>query len=510
MDPKENQALPAYEAHDRAADPPPAYTPPTSFAVGAQTLASPLVHVQELKAHLALLGAFKQLRTAVEEAEAADWPPATQRLGPAQRWAWFVGLAVDRFTSWVKVVRLCALDVWVEQDLPPLDVLMIWHAYMLNPTWYAEDCTRMRALNTFRVLRDRLLLAIVRVGDISSYVPSAERQERWAQQTGTPWDPLAAAPVMESVTVACPKCLAGVSVPYLTETGTGYLQSNFEAVCPGCKFGFKKENLAVLKFARDLVLDHRNSKDKQKYGLGVYLAGTVRTTTQESADYVGSLLNLKLHAVFPPPGDREKVTKDEWTKSIMAKVTGMDKLWAQASPAFRGVTRRSRRVFSAYTDDRPFSVDLVGAVIRQGSFIDKMHLYGWTEPGAFDKPEDEVVLQHAIARYHAFLDLMATSPGAFYVPTLDIDLAWHTHQMKGEMYQDDCKKYIQRYVDHDDKVEESHLATSFDITCRAWEARYQVPYTHCGCPLPGDTLGQRLARLKRRLSIAAAPDPTGL
>lgn len=59
---------------------------------------------------------------------------------------------------------------------------------------------------------------------------------------------------------------------YLTDTGTGYLQSNFEAVCPGCKFSFKKENLAVLKFARDLVLDHRNSRDKQKYGLGVYLA----------------------------------------------------------------------------------------------------------------------------------------------------------------------------------------------------------------------------------------------
>ena len=44
------------------------------------------------------------------------------------------------------------------------------------------------------------------------YVPSPERQERWAQQTGTPWDPIAAASVMESVTVACPNCLAGVVV----------------------------------------------------------------------------------------------------------------------------------------------------------------------------------------------------------------------------------------------------------------------------------------------------------
>ena len=67
-----------------------------------------------------------------------------------------------------------------------------------------------------------------------------------------------------------------------------------------------------------------------------------------------------------------------------------------------GYESRSRRVLAAYTDDRPFSVDLVGAVIRQCSFIDKMDNYGWTEPGAFDSKEDEVVLVHAIARYHAY------------------------------------------------------------------------------------------------------------
>lgn len=55
----------------------------------------------------------------------------------------------------------------------------------------------------------------------------------------------------------------------------------------------------------------------------------------------------------------------------------------------------------AYTDDRPFSLDFVGAVIRQGSFVDKMHAFGWTEPTYFDDPVEEVVLVHAIARYHA-------------------------------------------------------------------------------------------------------------
>lgn len=67
-----------------------------------------------------------------------------------------------------------------------------------------------------------------------------------------------------------------------------------------------------------------------------------------------------------------------------------------------GGTRTSNRILSAYTDDRPFSLDLVGAVIRQGSFIDKMHAFGWTQPGFADEPQDEVVLVHAIARYHAY------------------------------------------------------------------------------------------------------------
>ena len=52
-----------------------------------------------------------------------------------------------------------------------------------------------------------------------------------------------------------------------------------------------------------------------------------------------------------------------------------------------------------------------------------------------------------LSTFYRFLDLMASTPGLFLVPTLDIDLAWHTHQMKAEIYQADCMKYIGRYVD---------------------------------------------------------------
>jgi hypothetical protein len=62
-------------------------------------------------------------------------------------------------------------------------------------------------------------------------------------------------------------------------------------------------------------------------------------------------------------------------------------------------TRRNGRLTSAYTSDRPFSLDLVGAVIRQGSFIDKMTNLGWMEP-SFSTYHSEV-FDYVLARYHA-------------------------------------------------------------------------------------------------------------
>ena len=83
---------------------------------------------------------------------------------------------------------------------------------------------------------------------------------------------------------------------------------------------------------------------------------------------------------------------------------------------------RSRlpRILSAYTDDSPFSVDLVGAVrehlskygplcidttickvLRQSSFVRQMNDLGWCEQGFLDSEPGKIALQHSVARYHA-------------------------------------------------------------------------------------------------------------
>lgn len=89
---------------------------------------------------------------------------------------------------------------------------------------------------------------------------------------------------------------------------------------------------------------------------------------------------------------------------------------------------------------------------------------GWTQPGFPSDGDGEIILEHCVTRYHAyvihignfwrhlirlssFLNLITGSPGTFFVPTLDIDLAWHTHQLMADQYQKDCKTLVDRYVD---------------------------------------------------------------
>ena len=84
-------------------DTPPAYAPPSAYRIGAQTLSAPLVTVQQLKAHLCLLRAFKNLRTAIEEGTDPRIPDYARDLEAVPRWGWFVGLAVERsvwFLPW--------------------------------------------------------------------------------------------------------------------------------------------------------------------------------------------------------------------------------------------------------------------------------------------------------------------------------------------------------------------------------------------------------------------------
>ena len=123
-------------AHPEGSEqPPPAYTEyptelPTTFPIGKHEV-PPLVNVTDLQAHLRLLGAFDRLKYTVQHPDGG--PPAGMQ--QEHLWILFLNRAVQRFevfmsATWPNNIVVAS----TEATMPPLDVLMVWHTYLL--VWY--------------------------------------------------------------------------------------------------------------------------------------------------------------------------------------------------------------------------------------------------------------------------------------------------------------------------------------------------------------------------------------
>ncbi|KAJ3508207.1 hypothetical protein NLJ89_g5879 [Agrocybe chaxingu] len=464
-------APPAYNALSMK---PPLYTIPTQFTIGSSQMTAPLVSIQEIKGHLFLLNAFAELKKRSLIATVPNEP-----LPEGRRWELFVALAVERFDTWCRRLKPEDSEKGPDIVLLPLDVLMVWHAYMLNPRWYTEDClvkSECKVLKEFEHHFTNALRGQFQI--LLSGPPSKGRLDFWVSRTSLEFDFV---DHMSSMTahlkrIACPLCGCSVKVELLNELGTGYLQQNFAVTCPkDCGIThITKEVMALQKITDDLAAIPPAS-----------LPGTIFNPLS-SSDPVAAK-KIKDTVVANAKSFRLVRNHEYGTPAYVKEVSDSIMRYSNFSMSQLGramgpSSRLHSKILSAYNDGKIYSVELVGAALRQGSFVQKMYNLGWTKPGFFDKPDDELALQHALARYHAFLDLMTSSPASFFVPTLDIDLVWHTHQLMPSKYETDCIAYVRRFVDHDDKIEELRLSSAFKITCQAWKDRFGMPYMHRGPP----------------------------
>lgn len=119
---------------------------------------------------------------------------------------------------------------------------------------------------------------------------------------------------------------------------------------------------------------------------------------------------------------------------------------------------------------------LVEAVQRQASFVDKMERQLWIR-----SPAIEGTLQRAIDRYSKFLKLLKLYPKMMLVPTLDIDLVWHTHQCSPSRYDAGTLKVAGRRINHDDKLGEAVLKPGLTSTKDLFRIRFGQEYQICQC-----------------------------
>ncbi|KAF8024722.1 hypothetical protein BT93_F1793 [Corymbia citriodora subsp. variegata] len=128
---------------------------------------------------------------------------------------------------------------------------------------------------------------------------------------------------------------------------------------------------------------------------------------------------------------------------------------------------------------RDSGYDFVAAVKRQSSFF-----YQVSRPYM----NNDVLLKEAVARYKAFLYLIKRNREkanrCFCVPTYDIDLIWHAHQLNPVSYCRDTVAIITKVLEHDDtdsdRTKGGKLNAGFLQTTKLWEETFGMNYWKAG------------------------------
>ena len=98
-----NGAGPSTSTPDAHSAPPPYNLDQVCFPVGGKATKDSFVTASQLKTHLGLLRAFRELKDRVIDFEANQgvhnkFPSLAQELGSLERWTWFLELALERWT----------------------------------------------------------------------------------------------------------------------------------------------------------------------------------------------------------------------------------------------------------------------------------------------------------------------------------------------------------------------------------------------------------------------------
>ncbi|KAH8194952.1 hypothetical protein TruAng_010893 [Truncatella angustata] len=444
-----------------------------------------------------------------------------------KRWAIYVTRAVDRYEAWWNTMPSDPLTndemtanspkhgdfvnsetplKWTPEMLPPLDVLMVWHAHMLNPRDYLEDCLRAGRRELWTAgLPWKLVNAAI---DTSfNYSVSEDTAAIWKAATGHEWDN--ASDSLEK-SFKCPACSIQYNIPWTTcgqaedskdrspgLVGTGYGDGEFESTCASCGTRINRDFLEVAKFVNDvkallmknqpmpgtiLYYDtglperlmpskHETAKLEQTFPNRL-LQNALRSEILELIQPGSSLLPIRMETVRSMIED---VMKDQNLLKKADGVTGVSSLRPyQLSNRSRIPVRKMMAHY--WGNFSPFALELGGAVHRQGIFTEKMYKIDWLH-----SPTARDTMQRLVVKYQRFVQIMASNSNKVAVPTLDVDLAWHTHQLSPRSYLEFTFAKTGKFIDHDDKINEDKLASAFEWTSKTYQGLFGEVYSECTC-----------------------------
>ncbi|RCK64255.1 hypothetical protein Cantr_10424 [Candida viswanathii] len=368
--------------------------------------------------------------------------------------------------------------------MPPLDVIMVWHAFLLNPKSFYDVAIKNKIFHiaNFPLPLHRLDQFI----DDKTFefnVPEdyqrnyREVLERVTNDSADLLFDNTKAPMYEHlVRLYCPMCKEAMTepLPIANDSNTGFADKDFEATNLGhgstkCYHGtpekWTHDELRKLQLKHDIT-DFTPLQGTFKYFTHVICNPRFKNRR-------GLLISFDVARAVE---DRWDDSKDlgELLKSIRAK-------------HLRQLTRQ-RVLLRNYLQFNLISMtiqggveigeDLVGCVLRQERFVEKMNKIDWLR-----SPLIYNSLAESAVRYNRFFEMITDATiKLILVPTLDIDLMWHTHQLSMYGYFRDCRSSsIHTVIDHDDKIDEGRLDDGFGNTSKIYKERYKDNYSICFC-----------------------------
>ncbi|KAJ5520066.1 hypothetical protein N7463_000519 [Penicillium fimorum] len=504
---------PPYSSITAPIDEPPSYQQPSAshrLSRDVSHKTEETVDIDECITHLKFLSATAKLRNfirgkdklfGVHDNEVRNFSDPRKQVQAAarireKRWAVYVARAVDRFTVWWQTClpslnnsRISTLNssskakiAWSANILPPLDVIMVWHAYMLNPRAFLEDCLRQSKMSVWATgFPWDVINASIDNGTLV-FDPGSEARINFESRTGHSWDTIHESP---NKSLLCFRCKQEVLAPW-TEGSigcdpdvafahcVGYADKSLRVPCPACKFNITHDSLRVQKFRSDV---QKLLKDDFPMP-GTLLAQNGTPADDENGDNVCFPNRLIKEGIRSELLQLTDLTENESTsiETIRDHIEGFLKSRSLLRRVNKTILTSGnssmperisfRNVLSRYWENSsPFAIDLIGAVIRQGTFVDKMENIGWIRSSHLRS-----TMGHFISKYDVFFQIMTKNKGHAVVPTLDIDLIWHTHQLSpARYYAFSTAQTDGVFVDHDDKIDEIKLNDAFAWTSKQYQ-----------------------------------------
>ncbi|PWY91142.1 hypothetical protein BO70DRAFT_392790 [Aspergillus heteromorphus CBS 117.55] len=529
---------PSYSLVEPEPEQPALLLPPLDLSRDAGPSSYATVTPDQCAAHLKFLAALADLRDGVASTQGLfgiDDPrpeifldntnEAWARI-KEKRWAVYTTRAAARYATWWDMCvpasrsRPTLRDLvdegysnittstplaWSQDLLPPLDVLMIWHAHMLNPRAFLEDCIRHGKMSAWTTgfpweainasIDDRTL----------EYDVTQTAKDTFLAKTRLQWDNLLDT---NDKMLCCPSCDERIFVPWtsgsmgvllenLFRGWSGIADKDFIAVCPRCRLTLNHESLKIAKLRQDItaLLTTDLPMPGTYYNLhGVPEPAFDPQRRKQQFFFPNRFLGVAGRDILDrtsPRNNQTPLTMKTVNEYIATKLKQRDIMWRANPNSFQTNLYPDekvsyRRMMSHYWDNfSPFALDLVGAVIRQGTFVEKMDKIDWLH-----SPTILPTMNRLIKKYQLFFQIMTDHPSHMAVPTLDVDLAWHTHQLTPGRYltfslhrtSTSPSNQTPIFIDHDDKVDETKLSDCFEWTSKAYRKLTDGEiYSECTC-----------------------------